>query len=159
MKSIRFTLLTTLMTVAAVVTTMAQTPADNKRIIKAGFDRWAQGTGSFFDLLTDDMQWTITGSTPLSKTYAGKRQFMDEVINPLNQRLSKKIVPTVRAVYAEGDMVIALMDGQATAKDNKPYNMSYAWFMQMKGGKIIKVTAFLDGIQFTDVMQRLKGNN
>jgi ketosteroid isomerase-like protein len=84
---------------------------------------------------------------------------MDEVINPLNQRLSKKIVPTVRAVYAEGDMVIALMDGQATAKDNKPYNMSYAWFMQMKGGKIIKVTAFLDGIQFTDVMQRLKGNN
>jgi hypothetical protein len=56
MKSIRFTLLTTLMTVAAVVTTMAQTPADNKRIIKAGFDRWAQGTGSFFDLLTDDMR-------------------------------------------------------------------------------------------------------
>ena len=136
----------------------AQTQSENKRIIKAAFDRWAKAEGSFFDLLTDDMVWTINGSAPLSKTYTGKKQFLDEVINPLNERLSQKIVPTVRALYAENDIVIALIDGKATAKDGKPYNMSYAWFMQMKNGKIVKVEAFLDGIQFSDVMQRLSGN-
>jgi ketosteroid isomerase-like protein len=54
-------------------------------------------------------------------------------------------------------MVIALIDGKATATDGRPYNMSYAWFMQMKNGKIIKVDAFLDAIQFADVMQRVSG--
>jgi uncharacterized protein len=139
----------------AAFTAAAQSPADNKKIIQAGFDRWAKGEGSFFDLLADDMQWTIHGSTPLSKTYTNKQQFLDEVINPLNQRLSKKIVPTVRNLYAEGDVVIALIDGKATAKDGKPYNMSYAWFMTLKNGKIVHVDAFLDGIQFADVMKRV----
>lgn len=139
--------------------TSAQTQAENKKIIKAGFERWAKGEGSFFDLLTDDMVWTINGSAPLSKTYNNKQQFLDEVISPLNERLSKKIVPSLRALYAEKDIVIALIDGTATAKDGQPYNMSYAWFMQMEKGKIIRVEAFLDGIQFADIMKRIPAGN
>jgi ketosteroid isomerase-like protein len=157
MKTVKIIILTAIMVVSALNMAVAQTPAGNKEIIKAGFDRWAKGEGSFFDLLTDDMQWTITGTTPLSKTYTSKKQFLAEVIDPLNQRLSKRITPTVRALYAEGNMVIVLMDGQAVAKDNRSYDMSYAWFMEMKNGKIVKVTAFLDGLQFTDIMHRLKG--
>lgn len=147
--------LTALALLGTAFSAIAQEPADNKKIIQAGFDRWAKGEGSFFDLLTNDMQWTIHGSTPLSKTYTSKQQFLDEVINPLNQRLSKKIVPTVRHLYAEGDVVIALIDGKAIAKDGQPYNMSYAWFMTIQKGKIVKVDAFLDGIQFADVMKRI----
>ena len=152
MNTIGLTMLTLL---GAALAATAQTPLDNKTIIQAGFDRWAKGEGSFFDLLTDDVKWTINGSTPLSKTYPNKQQFLAEVINPLNQRLSQKIVPTVRSLYAEGDVVIALIDGKATANDGNPYNMAYAWFMTMKGGKIIQVDAFLDGIQFADIMKRL----
>jgi uncharacterized protein len=147
--------LTILFLLGASLAATAQSPLDNKKIIQAGFDRWAKGEGSFFDLLTDDVKWTINGSTPLSKTYPNKQQFLAEVINPLNQRLSKKIIPTVRSLYAEGDVVIALIDGKATAKDSKPYNMSYAWFMTMKEGRIIQVDAFLDGIQFADIMKRI----
>ncbi|MET0299770.1 MAG: nuclear transport factor 2 family protein [Flavitalea sp.] len=144
------------MTILAGATTItAQTTAENKKIIRDGFDRWAKGQGSFFDLLTDDVKWTINGSAPLSKTYTSKQQFLDEVINPLNLRLSKKIVPAVRNLYAEGDVVIALIDGKATATDGKPYNMSYGWFMTMKNGKIVQVDAFLDAIQFADIMQRI----
>ncbi|MNL33302.1 hypothetical protein D3C87_1552070 [compost metagenome] len=106
-------------------------------------------------MLTDDVKWTINGSAPLSKTYPNKKQFLDEVINPLNERLSQKIVPTLKNLYAEGDIVIALMDGRATAKDGLSYNMSYAWFMQMKHGKIIQVNAFLDAIQFADIINRI----
>lgn len=156
MKTIITSLFIALCAVSAISIADGQTPSANKKIIQAGFDRWAKGTGSFFDLLADDVKWTITGSTPLSKTYNSKKQFLDEVINPLNDRLSKKIVPSVRALYAEGNTVIALIDGKATAKDNCSYNMSYGWFMEMKNGRIVKVTAFLDGIQFADIMKRIK---
>ena len=34
----------------------------NKKLIQEGFDRWASNQGSFFDLLSDGVEWTITGS-------------------------------------------------------------------------------------------------
>jgi len=128
----------------------------NKEAVRLAFEKWTTGTGNFFDLLDEHMIWTITGSTPYSKTYNGKKEFIDQVIDPLNQRLSKKIVPAVRGIYGDADMVIALWDGVATAKDGKPYLSSYSWYMQMDKGKIIRVTAFLDGIEFANIMKRLK---
>ncbi|MCL4244078.1 MAG: hypothetical protein KJ002_02960, partial [Candidatus Dadabacteria bacterium] len=41
----------------------------NKEIVSKGFADWANGTGSFFDLLDENVEWTITGSSPISKTY------------------------------------------------------------------------------------------
>lgn len=54
------------------------------------------------------------------------------------------MVPRVRGIYADGDMVIALWDGTATAKDGKPYNNTYSWYMTMKNGRIVRVVAFFD---------------
>ena len=133
---------------------MAQTQSDegkNKEIIHEGFAKWANGTGNFFDLLTDDVEWTITGSSPVSKIYASRKQFLEEVIEPLNARLSVKIVHRVRGIYADDDMVIALWDGTATAKEGKPYNNTYSWYMTIKNGRIIKVVAFFDTIGFVDL--------
>ena len=33
---------------------------------------------------------------------------MEAVINPFDARLSSRLIPTVRGIYADGDMVIAL---------------------------------------------------
>jgi ketosteroid isomerase-like protein len=129
---------------------------ENKQLIQEGFDKWANNTGSFFDLLADDVQWTIAGSTPLSKTYTSKAEFLHTVIEPLNRRLSVKIVPHVRSLYADGDMVIAIWDGTAVATDGKPYNTTYEWNMQVKDGKIVRALAFLDGIEFADILRRIK---
>jgi hypothetical protein len=129
----------------------------NKKIVQDGFDRWANGTGNFFDLLVSDVQWTITGTSPLSKTYTSKKQFMEEVIHPLNARLSKKITPKVQRLYADGDWVVALWEGEATAKDGKPYNVTYSWHMQLRDGKIVRVIAFLDTLDFTDIFRRIPG--
>ena len=101
----------------------------NKEIIREGFAKWAKGTGSFFDLLADDVEWTITGNSPISKMYTSRKQFLEEAIVPINERLGVRIVPSVRGIYTEGDMVIALWDGTATAKDGKPYTNTYSWYM------------------------------
>src|ERR1700733_10853197 len=42
---------------------------ENKALVQASFDRWSAGTGSPFELLAPDADWTIVGSSPLSKTY------------------------------------------------------------------------------------------
>lgn len=130
----------------------------NKEIISKAFQAWHNGNGNFFDLLTDDMHWEITGSTPYSKVYTSKQEFLDQVIIPLNKKLKVKIKPTVRNIFADKDMVIALWDGEATALDGKPYRSSYSWYMKMKDGKITEVVAFLDGIEFADIMKRIQVN-
>lgn len=127
----------------------------NKEIVSKGFADWANGTGSFFDLLDENVEWTITGNSPISKTYTSRQQFLDEAITPINERLSARIIPTVRGIYADGDMVIALWDGTATARDGVPYNNTYSWYMTMKDGRIVKVVAFFDTIEFTEFWNRV----
>ena len=80
---------------------------------------------------TPDAEWTIVGSSPLSKTYHSKKTFLDEVIDPFNARMSTPLVPTVRGIYADGDTVIILFDAEATARDGKPYHNTYTWYFHL----------------------------
>lgn len=127
----------------------------NKQLIQKGFDQWTNGSASFFDLLADDVTWIITGNSPIAKTYNSRQQFIDEAITPINERLSERIVPTLRALYAEGDMVIALWDGKGMAKDGISYNNTYSWYMKVKGEKIVEVIAFFDSIELAELWKRL----
>jgi len=126
----------------------------NKALVQAGFDRWKAGHGSPFELLTSDAEWTIVGSSPLSKTYT-RQTFMDEVIGPFNARMSTPLVPTVRGVYADGDMVIILFDAAATAKDGLAYRNTYTWYFQMRSEQVIKAIAFFDTRDFDDLWARV----
>jgi uncharacterized protein len=130
--------------------------ARNKEIVRAGFEAWRNGTGGVFDLLAPDARWTIVGNSPVSRTYASREEFMDVVIHPFNARLSGRLVPTVRAIYADGDTVIALFDAEGTARDGKPYRNTYSWYLRMRDGAIVEATAFFDTIEFTDFWTRIK---
>src|SRR5579862_4222463 len=129
--------------------------ARNKETIQAGFQAWRDGTGRVFDLLAPDATWTIAGSSPVSRTYNSRQEFLDAVIDPFNARLSSRLIPTVRGIYADGDMVIALFDGEATARDGKPYRNTYTWYMRMREGKIFEVVGLFDTVQYTDLWTRI----
>jgi uncharacterized protein len=116
----------------------------NKVLVQASFDRWKNGTGGPFELLAPDAEWTIVGSSPLSKTYRSKKEFLDSVINPFNARMSTPLVPTIRGIYADGDTVIILFDAAATVRDGKPYHNTYAWYFQMRDAQVVKAIAFFD---------------
>jgi hypothetical protein len=73
-----------------------------------------------------------------------RQEFLDAVTTPFNAPLSSRLVPTIRAIYADGDMVIALFEGKGTARDGKPYSNTYSWYMRMSEGKTIEVVAFFD---------------
>ena len=127
----------------------------NKAIVEQGFEDWTSGSGRFFDLLADDVTWTITGSSPIAGTYESRQAFLDAAIGPLMARLSTPITPTLRALYAEGDTVIALFDGKATARDGRPYTNTYSWYLTFDGEQIVEVVAFFDGIALADLWNRV----
>ncbi|WP_316778673.1 nuclear transport factor 2 family protein [Pedobacter antarcticus] len=121
-------------------------------MVTKSFENWVSKTGTPFDLLADDVKWTIAGSSAQAKTYTNKRQLLTQVLDPLNQRLSKRIMPDAKGIYADGDMVIVLWRSIVETSAGKPHNGDYAWFMQFENGKITKVTAFLDNQKFAEAM-------
>lgn len=134
----------------------ASSPAENKAIISAAFAAWNAGTGSPFDLLAEDARWTIEGNSVASKTYPTKADFMREVIRPFNARMASPLRPTVRSLHADGDTVIAFFDARGAARDGQPYVNTYAWFLDMRSGRIIRASAFFDAIAFNDLWVRVE---
>ena len=127
---------------------VAADEASNKATVQKAFDAWAAGTGSPYDLLADNVRWTITGNSAASKSYGSRDAFINEVIKPFNARMSVGLKPTIRNMYADGDTVIVFFDAAGTAKDGQPYKNTYAWFLELDGGKITKASAFFDSIAF-----------
>jgi ketosteroid isomerase-like protein len=136
------------------MSTSSETMA-NKELVAASFDRWRAGTGSPFELLADEADWTIVGSSPLSKTYLNRQAFFDEVIIPFNARMATPLKPSVRGIYGDGDTVIALFDASATTKDNQPYRNTYTWYFRMKDLRVISATAFFDTRDFDEFWDRV----
>jgi ketosteroid isomerase-like protein len=137
------------------MTTLTEEEDRNRALVQRGFDRWRDGTGSPYEILAEDAEWTITGHSLTAKIYPSREAFLAEVIRPFNARMRDRLIPTVRALYTDNDMVIARFDARGTARDGKPYVNSYAWFMQLRDGRIVKAEAFFDSIVFDDFWQRV----
>jgi ketosteroid isomerase-like protein len=133
----------------------AQSGADNKAIVQAAFEDWATGTGSPYDLLADDLVWTITGNSLASKTYRSREAFMGEVIQPFVARMRVGLKPTSREIHADRDTVIVLFDAVGMARDGQPYENTYAWFLRFGDGRITEATAFFDSIAFDELWTRV----
>lgn len=148
-------LLTSLITAQAMAESPPSVPASNKAVVQASFDHWVAGTGSPFDLLEPTASWTIVGSSPLSRIYDSRQQFMDEVIHPFNARMKARLIPTVRGLYADGDTVVIFFDADAKAKDGKPYHNTYTWYFKMQQQRVVKVIAFFDTRDFDELWNRV----
>jgi uncharacterized protein len=127
----------------------------NKQLIRRAFEDWAAGTGGPYGLLADDVSWTIVGNTPASRTYHSRDEFLGQVIGPFNARLTTRLVPTLHALYADGDTVIAYFSASATARDGQPYRNTYSWYLDLDGDRITRAIAFFDSIEFTDFWNRI----
>ena len=128
----------------------------NKQLVAEAFDAWAAGTGGVFDLLAEDADWTIVGNSVASGTYPTREAFISTVITPFNARMSSPLVPSVRALYADGDTVVALFDASATVRDGSRYDNTYAWFLTMREQRIVSAVAFFDSVEFNDFWARVQ---
>lgn len=125
----------------------------NREIITGAFAAWMNGSGSVTSTFADDMTWEIAGNSAASRKYASARQFVDEVLAPFGARFSAEdpFRPVaIRAVYEDEALgtVIVVWDGRGTTTAGTVYENTYAWFMTLRGGRVIDGTAFYDSIAF-----------
>jgi ketosteroid isomerase-like protein len=137
------------------MSTAASSTARNKTAVEAGFKAWAAGTGSPYDLLADDVRWTIEGNSVASRTYPSREAFLREVIRPFNARMRAPLKPAIRNIYTDGDTVIVSFDARGIACDGKPYANTYAWFLGMRGNRIVRASAFFDSVAFNEFWTRV----
>lgn len=133
-----------------------ETETRNLATVRAGFESWSAGTGSPYDALADDASWEIVGNSAASRVYSGKEDFLANVIRPFNARMSQRLIPDIREMYADGDTVIVFFDAEGTARDGIPYRNTYTWFLTLNDGKVVKAAAFFDAIAFNDLWQRVR---
>ncbi|MGD0289621.1 MAG: nuclear transport factor 2 family protein [Candidatus Binataceae bacterium] len=126
--------------------------AENKKLIQDAFTAWARGDGNaFFNLLAEDVHWTVIGSTPVSRTYPSRAAFVEGAVKPLTAKLAGPIVPTVRDIIAEGDKVVLQWEGRSSGKNGAIYHQTYCWVMRMADGKVREGTAYLDTELITQI--------
>jgi ketosteroid isomerase-like protein len=90
-----------------------------------------------------------------ARRYNSKKDFLSNVIRPFNSRMSTPLRPSVRDLFADGDRVVVVFDAEGAARDGIPYRNTYAWLMELRGERIVEVTAFFDSLAFNDLWQRV----
>ena len=127
----------------------------NRRLVADRFAAWRTGTGNPYELLADDVSWTILGSTVVAGTYAGREAFTSRVLKRFNARLNAPLVSTLRQIHADGKAVVVLFEVAGTARDGQPFANSLAWFLEMEEGRIVRVNALFDSLAFDALWHRV----
>jgi uncharacterized protein len=130
----------------------------NREIVADAFEAWSRGDGYVSSIFADDMTWEIVGRSQASGTYGSAQQFSDEVLHPFGARF-RPDTPfrpvNIRGIYADGDAVVVMWDGEGTTTAGTTYRNTYAWFMTFRDGKVIDGTAFYDSIAFNELWERV----
>ena len=121
------------------------TTEDNKRLMQKVFDEISRGnSGALIEVLADDVDWHITGTTKFSRTYRGKATLMNELLRPLFSQLADQFVMTGDRFIADDNYVVVEARGKATTKTGQPYNNKYCWVFRLEDGKVKEVTEYMD---------------
>ncbi|MEM7124569.1 MAG: nuclear transport factor 2 family protein [Pseudomonadota bacterium] len=128
------------------------TADENKRLVREAFRPWETGdSGPFFDLVADDVTWTVIGTTSVSGVYHSKQALIDQAFGPLLDRLDGPLKTRFIDLVADGDKVILRHESTGVAKTGLPYEQVYCFAMVMRDGRITEITAYLD----TDLLARI----
>jgi uncharacterized protein len=128
------------------------TSEENKRLVFQAFQPWERGnSGPFFDLIADDVTWTVIGTTTVSGIYHTKKEIIDKAFGPLLDRLDGSLTARFVDIAAEGEKVFLRFESSGIAKTGIRYEQTYCFAMAMRGGRIVEIVAYLD----TDLLARV----
>jgi ketosteroid isomerase-like protein len=117
--------------------------AENKAVVsKMGA---AKSLDDMLATMSDDVRWTIQGTTKYSHVMNGKKEIVDKLLHPIFSEMESMGSNHVDNVIAEGDFVVVQQhaSGRKT-KTGNPYNNSYCLVFKVLGGKIKEINEYLD---------------
>lgn len=121
------------------------TGQQSKRVVEDAFSAMNRGDSEgFMNRVSDDVRWTIIGSTRYSGTFAGKGELVERLLTPIMGDLEDGIRQNIQNVIAEGDTVVVQTQGESMTKSGKPYNNTYCLVIRVAQDKIAEITEYLD---------------
>lgn len=121
------------------------TTTENKRLMQRVFEELAKGNSqALIEVLADDVDWHVTGTTKFSRTYHGKASLMNELVIPLFSLFADQYTNTADRFIADDNYVVVECRGKATTKTGRPYNNKYCFVFRLEDGKIKEVTEYMD---------------
>ena len=125
----------------------------NKKVVREAYTAISGGDAEgFFDRLSDDVEWYFIGSHRFSGTMKGKEQIVNDLFNVLGDQLEVTgISLEIKQLIAEGDKVVAEMQGTSRSVSGKDYNNTYNIILTVKDGLITEMREYLDTELITEV--------
>tara|TARA_Y100000814_G_scaffold237553_1_gene181704 strand:- start:91 stop:534 length:444 start_codon:yes stop_codon:yes gene_type:complete len=125
----------------------------NKKVVREAYTAISGGDAEgFFDRLSDDVEWYFIGSHRFSGTMKGKEQIVNDLFNVLGDQLEGTgISLEIKQLIAEGDKVVAEMQGTSRSVSGKDYNNTYNIILTVKDGLITEMREYLDTELITEV--------
>ena len=120
--------------------------ADTERVARAFFGALTSGDlDAMMALATDDLCWTLIGSTPISGVYRGKQAVRREFLGALGGVIDFEagIEVAIQEVIAAGDRAVVRAEGKMRGKHG-PYNNQYCHVMTIRDGKVTATVEYVD---------------
>jgi len=99
-------------------------------------------------LLHEDMSWEpMVTDIPGAGEHRGRDKVLNEFLGPI-RGVFKPGDPKVHidAIVSDGDRVMVESHSTGERADGKPYANRYAWAVELKDGKILKVREYMDSL-------------
>jgi uncharacterized protein len=132
---------------------MTMGAAENKEVIRKM--REAKGLDAILATMSDDVRWTLIGTTKYSGTMNGKQEIVEKLFKPLFAQLETPGSNVIDNIIAEGDYVVVQQHGTGRrTKLGKDYNNTYCIVYKVADGKIKEITEYCDTELITSAFGR-----
>lgn len=129
--------------------------AGNKAAMQAAFAGLAHGDGAAFAALMDeDFSWTVPGTTPWSRTYAGRQVCIEELFRPLYQQFAEPQVLEAFNFVAEGEVVVVEARSQPVrTRRRAAYANTFCYICRFEAGRLRSVHEYLDTAAMAEALE------
>lgn len=119
---------------------------ENKKLVEHLYAEAAKGNNEpMLNAFAEDMVWTIIGSTPVSGTYKGQKEILENLVPKLMSSFESVPKLIVDRLIAEGDLVVVLAHGEGgRTKNGTEYNNTYCHVLRLEDGKFVEFIEYCD---------------
>ena len=119
---------------------------ENEKIVRDFFGALVAGdVDKMMEMATDDLSWTLMGSTPASGTFRGRDAVLRDSFGPIGEVIDFEAGVDLEIVdlIAAGDRVVVRAEGKMQGKHG-PYNNQYCHVMTVRDGKVAATIEYCD---------------
>ncbi|MFD8568830.1 nuclear transport factor 2 family protein [Streptomyces sp. NPDC059639] len=131
-----------------------QLTKNSKAVVQAYMDTLMAGDlAALRTFFTEETTWTLAGNLPLSGTWTGPTEILDEFVPAMVARLEPETMEfTFDGLIADGDRVLAEWNTRAQAKAGGRYDQHCLAVFTVRDGKIASVREYFDTLHAKTVV-------